>query len=151
MLCLISPPVLAQTQTLTADDASVKKLAKELFVCSSFFALVSMCFEDKNLTSGLNPQDKKHVADLSRAYKNQAVKTSNNAAQFAASTDMPLDELLSASSNSTKGWMAEIGGDCRKIAILSDKNFPACKWLVEQPALRLKKISECSHEKKEGC
>lgn len=92
-----------------------------------------------------------HVADVARAYKNQAVKARNNAAQFAASTDMPLDELLSVMENSTEGWMAEIKMDCGKIGNLSDKNLPICRRLVEHLDLRLKELSECPHEKKEGC
>lgn len=60
VLCLISSPVLAQTHTqaLTADDASVKKIAKELAVCSSFFELVSFASRIKTLKADLNRKPK---------------------------------------------------------------------------------------------
>jgi hypothetical protein len=49
------------------------------------------------------------------------------------------------------GMQDEIAGDCTKIATLIDKWASSCKQLVENPGLRLKKLSECTNEGKVGC
>jgi len=146
VLCLVSSPISAETGT--TDIASSKRLASELQVCNAYFMNVSFCFADKSLSRKLSS---KAAKELSHIYTEQGGRAGKNAYEIGQVIGMPAADLTAIFTRTLTGMQDEIAGDCTKIETLIDRYASACKQLVENPGLRLKKLSECTNEGKVGC
>lgn len=145
VMCLLSSPISAETGT--ADLASGKRLAGELQVCNAYFMSVSVCFADKSFSRKLGSKG----PELSHIYYVQATRAGKNAFEVGKVIGMPTADLTTIFMTTAGNMQDEIAGDCKKIETLIEKWAASCKQLVENPGLRLKKISECTNEGKVGC
>jgi hypothetical protein len=153
-LCLVSSPISAETGT--TDIASSKRLASELQVCNAYFMNVSFCFADKSLLRKLRKEagmmvGSKAAKELSHIYTEQGGRAGKNAYEIGEVIGMPAADLTAIFTRTLTGMQDEIAEDCTKIGTLIDRYASACKQLVENPGLRLKRLSECTNERKVGC
>ena len=80
--------------------------------------------------------------ELSHIYAEQGGRAGKNAYKIGEAIGVPAADLTVVFMKALTGMQDEIAGDCTKIATLIDKWGSSCKQLVENPGLRLKKLSE---------
>ena len=112
---------------------------------------MSSCFEEKNLPPNFSPEPLCIAANIVRRYDEEALKALNNVSKIVKAYHLSTADMGTRLLRASNRLMAEAKYSCTNIQTLEDKYAPVCNPLVKNPLLRLKALSECTHEDKVGC